>query len=80
MRVYLHPLDATVVREVLAQPTNERAWSIVEDPTITRGGCVVRSENSQIDARLDARLNAIVAAAFGDERAPGREAQMEPAE
>ena len=80
VRVYLHPQDAAVVREVLAQPTNERAWNIVEDPTITRGGCVVRSENSQIDARLDARLNSIVAAAFGDERAPGREAQMEPVE
>ena len=80
VRVYLHPQDAAVVREVLAQPTSDRAWNLVEDPTITRGGCVVRSENSQIDARLDARLNQIVAAAFGDERAPGREAQMEPAE
>jgi flagellar assembly protein FliH len=80
VRVYLHPQDAAVVREVLAEPTSDRAWSVVEDPTITRGGCVVRSETSQIDARLDARLNAIVAAAFGNERAPGREAQMEPTE
>ncbi len=58
VRVYLHPQDAAVVREVLAEPTSDRAWNIVEDPTITRGGCVVRSETSQIDARLDARLNA----------------------
>jgi flagellar assembly protein FliH len=72
VRVHLHPEDAKVVREVLATPTNERAWTIVEDPTLTRGGCVVRSETSQIDARLDARINAVVAAAFGDERAPGR--------
>jgi flagellar assembly protein FliH len=72
VRVQLHPDDAVVVRELLAQPSNERAWSIVEDPALTRGGCIVKTDISQIDARLDARLNAVVAAAFGDERAPGR--------
>jgi flagellar assembly protein FliH len=71
VRVHLHPLDAAVVRELLATPGPDRAWSIVEDPALARGGCVVRTDVSQIDARLDARLNAVVAAAFGDERAPG---------
>jgi flagellar assembly protein FliH len=72
VRVHLHPEDAKVVRELLATPgTEQRAWNIVEDPALTRGGCIVRSETSQIDARLDARLNAVVAAAFGDERVPG---------
>jgi len=74
VRVHLHPADAAVVRELLATPTTERAWNVVEDPALTRGGCVVRSDTSQIDARLDARLNAVVAAAFGDERAPGTRA------
>jgi flagellar assembly protein FliH len=72
VRVHLHPEDAAVVREMLATPTNDRAWSVVEDPALMRGGCIVRSETSQIDARLDARLNAVVAAAFGDERATAR--------
>jgi flagellar assembly protein FliH len=72
VRVKLHPADAAIVRELLAtNPGTERAWNIVEDPALTRGGCVVVSDSSQIDARLDARLNAVVAAAFGDERAPG---------
>ena len=75
VRVKLHPQDAAVVRELLAtNPGTERAWNIVEDPALTRGGCFVLSESSQIDARLDARLNAVVAAAFGDERAPGARA------
>src|SRR5688572_5222019 len=39
IRVYLHPQDAAVVREVLAATTSERAWNIVEDPALTRGGC-----------------------------------------
>jgi len=71
VRVHLHPEDAKVVRELLATPGTDRAWSIVEDPAMARGGCIVRTEVSQIDARLDSRLNAIVAAAFGDERAAG---------
>jgi flagellar assembly protein FliH len=72
VRIHLHPEDAATVRERLAQPTNERAWTIVEDPTLTRGGCMVRTENSQIDVRLESRVNAVIANALGEERAPER--------
>jgi len=74
VRVHLHPDDATVVRERLsATTTNERAWTVVEDPTLSRGGCVVRSENSQIDAKLESRVHAVVVSTFGEERAHPRE-------
>jgi flagellar biosynthesis/type III secretory pathway protein FliH len=33
---------------------------------------MVRTENSQIDVRLDSRINAIIANALGEERAPER--------
>jgi flagellar assembly protein FliH len=72
VRIHLHPEDAVTVRERLAEPTKERAWAIVEDPTLSRGGCMVRTENSQIDVRLDSRINAIIANALGEERAPER--------
>jgi flagellar assembly protein FliH len=77
IRVHLHPEDAAVVRQYLATPSSDRAWNIVEDPALSRGGCVVRTDTSQLDARLDSRLNAIVSAAFGDERAPGRGADAQ---
>jgi flagellar assembly protein FliH len=78
VRVHLHPEDAAVVREHLAAPTSgDRAWGVVEDPSLSRGGCIVRTDTSQIDARLDSRLNAIVSAAFGDERAPQRVAEAQ---
>ena len=67
-RVHLHPEDAAIVRERLTEPVNERAWNLVEDPTMSRGGCVVRTENSQIDARLESRISAVIANALGDER------------
>jgi flagellar assembly protein FliH len=71
-RVHLHPEDAAIVRERLTEPVNERAWKLVEDPTMSRGGCVVRTENSQIDARLENRISAVIANALGDERAEER--------
>jgi flagellar assembly protein FliH len=74
IRIHLHPDDATTVRERLATPVNERAWSIVEDPTLTRGGCIVRTETSQIDVRLESRISAVIASALGEERAPERPA------
>jgi flagellar assembly protein FliH len=74
IRVHLHPEDAATVRERLAAPTNERAWTIVEDPTLTRGGCIVRSESSQIDARLEARVHAVMMSTLGEERVSERQA------
>jgi flagellar assembly protein FliH len=74
VRVHLHPDDAATVRERLAAPSKERAWTIIEDPTLTRGGCVVRTENSQMDVRLESRVSALIANALGEERAPERPA------
>jgi len=68
VQVHLHPEDATLVRETLAPAEGELAWSIVEDPLITRGGCRVTTDNSQIDATAEARLQAVISAVAGDQR------------
>ena len=78
IRIHLHPEDAATVRERLAEPSQERAWKIVEDPTLSRGGCMIRTENSQLDARLDSRIAAVIANALGEERAPERPTEVEP--
>ena len=68
VRVHLHPEDAAVVREHLAPTESERAWSIVEDPVMARGGCQITTANSRIDARLETRLGAILSELMGTER------------
>jgi len=73
VRVHLHPEDAAVVRERLAAPTADRAWTMVEDPVMTRGGCKVTTDTAVIDARVEPRLNEVIAAMLGEERAGGRE-------
>jgi len=70
VRVHLNPEDALLVRTRVADGGSERAWTITEDPTISRGGCRVSSESSSIDATLEQRLGAVIAAALGDARAP----------
>ena len=75
VRVHLHPEDAATVREHLTAPASGRAWTMVEDPTLSRGGCIVHSDCSRIDARLESRIAAVAASALGDERAAPREGQ-----
>jgi len=68
--LHLHPDDAELVRGALRPADNEPAWAIAEDALLTRGSCKVTTENSQIDATAEARLNAVVNRVFHDERAP----------
>lgn len=68
IRVHLHPQDAALMRERLAEPHSEQAWSIVEDPMMSRGGCRVSTDTAQIDARLETRIAAVFAHVMGDER------------
>lgn len=68
VQVHLHPEDAALVRETLSPAEGEPAWTIVEDPLISQGGCRITTDNSQIDATSEARLQAVIHAALGDER------------
>lgn len=66
--LYLHPDDAGLVRSTLSLDEMSPAWTIVEDPLITRGGCRVDTEVSYIDATVENRLAAVVATLLGGER------------
>ncbi len=68
VRVRLHPDDAEIVRKYLKPAEGERAWTIEEDPVLTRGGCRIETEYSHVDARIESRISALVATLFGDER------------
>jgi flagellar assembly protein FliH len=68
VRVHLHPEDAVVVREHLAPTESERAWALIEDPVMARGGCQVTTQTSRIDMRLETRLGAILSELLGTER------------
>lgn len=68
VRLHLHPEDASMVQDNLSVGGGDQSWSVIEDPTLTRGGCKVITENSQIDATLEARLAQLIARLLGGER------------
>lgn len=68
VRLYLHPQDARVVRDALQVEELNRPWSVVEDPTLSRGGVRVETDTSRVDATLETRLNAVIASVWGGER------------
>jgi len=72
VRLHLHPEDALLVREHFKLSEEEPAWKIVDDPVLTRGGCKVLTDTSQIDASVEARLTAILAEVLGGGRSNDR--------
>lgn len=67
-RIHLNPEDLELVKKALAIGDEEESWRLEPDPLISRGGCLVESQSSFIDATVEARLAAQVSQMFGGER------------
>ena len=70
-RIHLHPEDAALVQQAL-NLGSESGWQLEADPLVTRGGCIVNTESSRIDAQVESRIAAIAAKMFGGERESDR--------
>ncbi len=68
----IHPDDSELIRTAFSlsdvSETDEQRWKVIEDPMISRGGCKISSENSTIDATVEARLNRVISTLMGGER------------
>jgi len=60
VRIHLHPEDAHLLAENL-DVHDGGSWKIIEDASLTRGGCIVDTGATRIDARLETRLQDILA-------------------
>lgn len=72
LTLQMHPEDAALVKSSLALDDISPPWNIIEDPLITRGGCKVKTETSNIDSSVENRLAVIVATVLGGEREEDR--------
>lgn len=68
VRVCLHPEDVKLMRDSFSQLEPEHNWSLVDDPSLTRGDCRIITETSQVEATLERRLAAVVSQLFGGDR------------
>jgi len=66
--LHLNPDDAELVRSALAIDVDGISWRVEADPLISRGGCIVETETSRIDATVESRIAAIASKMFGGER------------
>ena len=68
IRIYLNPEDLKLVEETLGVGEHPRGWRLEPDLAATRGGCVIQTDVSHIDASVEGRLAATVSKMFGGER------------
>lgn len=67
-RIFLHPEDAVFVKEALLLDGQAQSIEVREDPTLSRGGCRLETDTSQIDASVEFRIAEIAASVLGGER------------
>jgi len=60
--LFLHPEDAALVRQQLGEQLNHNGWRILEDGSLTRGGCRIESGASEVDATLETRWRRVLEA------------------
>ncbi|MBQ0797224.1 FliH/SctL family protein [Zhongshania sp.] len=69
LNIYLNPADVDVLRQ-LAEERGEAldsAWILLEDPTVSRGGCRISNDCSRIDEELETRIQRISAEMLGEQ-------------
>lgn len=69
LRIVVHPDEAAAVRGMFSDHDGLSAVQVDEDPTLRRGGCIVSTDVSRVDARLETRVAQIAAQLLGDDRA-----------
>ncbi|MDR2451537.1 MAG: flagellar assembly protein FliH [Candidatus Accumulibacter sp.] len=56
----LHPDDAALIRARLGDSLTHNDWRIVDDPSMTRGGCRVELGGSAVDASVETRWKNVI--------------------
>lgn len=69
LNIYLNPADVEVLRELALEHGEpiESSWILLEDPSVSRGGCRISNDCSRIDEELETRLQRITAEMLGEQ-------------
>jgi flagellar assembly protein FliH len=57
--LYLHPEDASLVKQYIGEQLEESGWKVVDEPLMERGGCRIETATNQIDATIGTRWQRI---------------------
>jgi len=77
INLHLHPADAELVRSSFELDESSSTWAVLEDASITRGGCLVDTDISHVDVSVEKRLSVVIATLLGGEKEPQQEQEQE---
>ncbi|MBD5805142.1 Flagellar assembly protein FliH [Azoarcus sp. Aa7] len=60
VRIHVHPDDVALIRAYLAEQPTHLHHQIIEDESVTRGGCRLQAPASEIDATVETRWRRIL--------------------
>ena len=60
--LFLAPDDVSLVRQHLGEQLSHNGWRILEDSSLSRGGCRIESGASEVDATLETRWRRVLEA------------------
>jgi len=71
IQILLHPDDASIVREILSihQNSPDSRWQLVEEPSMERSGCLLKTDNSKVDASVERQIAVLFSRIAGGQRA-----------
>jgi flagellar assembly protein FliH len=72
LMIHLNPNDINVLKKVFNQDDIASSYSLIEDPSIQRGGCKLATDDSIIDATIDSQIAQISANILGSQRTMDR--------
>ena len=58
--IRVHPDDATLLRDYLGEQFSQHEHRILEDESLTRGGCTIEAEGATVDATVQTRWRRIM--------------------
>ncbi|MCC5825474.1 flagellar assembly protein FliH [Alkalimonas sp.] len=62
VQIKLHPDDLVIIQQhYSAEQLSERAWQLLAEPTLSRGGCRLETEQSTVDRSMEQRLASALA-------------------
>ncbi|MBL7002812.1 MAG: hypothetical protein ISR69_02145 [Gammaproteobacteria bacterium] len=70
IKITINPEDSALVKDALSLTEHDEdlKWTFIDDPMITRGGCIIKSDKSVINATLENRLASLAVTVLSAER------------
>ncbi|MDR1228302.1 MAG: flagellar assembly protein FliH [Azoarcus sp.] len=75
-KIHMHPADAALARKHLDEMLGQNGHLIVEDDSVSRGGCRVETPGAQIDATMETRWRRVLDS-LGRQHAPWSSLSLE---